>query len=238
VAKRFPRSPLTRCVAVVGLAAILAACATEPKHTLRVMPGVANGQSLSVHSSLPVKVYIIDNNGAGISGAVVTWSVINHAGATAAATSTTDTTGAATVTWTLDTIARIDSLTASSPSATSATITATGLPGQASAFTKISGDNQGTAVTPGPNTIPPDPLVVAVTDRYGNGVSGAPVAWASACNFVFNGGAPTDTYAGAPTDASGKSRVYLFFASPRGTCAIQASTTAVSTVLVFHMQGF
>jgi hypothetical protein len=231
-------SRFARCVAVTALAAMLAACSTEPKTSDTITADAANARSAKVDNNVTARVHVADKTGAPIAGAAVTWTVINHSGTTAAPATITDATGTASVVWTLDTLARIDSMTASTASATSVTITANGVAGGAFAFTKISGDFQSSQIVPtSSGFIGLSPLVVAVADRYGNGIAGTPIQWSSTCNFQFNGGTPTSNYTGGPTDASGISRLQLTVANPPGICALQASINGFPTVLVFHITG-
>jgi hypothetical protein len=229
--------PMARGAAMLALAATLAGCATEPKNRDTITVDAAmNGQSATVGTRTVVRIHVTDKSGAAVTGTIVSWTVINHAGSTLSQTVATDQTGAAAVTWTLDTIARIDSLTASVQGAGSATITATGTAGAISSFTKVSGDNQTIASgLSNPNAVPPLPLVVRLADRYGNGIAAAPVSWTTSCTPSFNGGLTTGTFAGQ-TDASGKDRVAVTFPiQATRSCPIQASITSPSIVLTFNL---
>lgn len=222
----------TRAAAFVVVAATLAACSKKDS-TTSPTPGLmitadqsTNAQTAPVGTapSKPIEVQVSDSNGAAIPGAVVTWTVISHAGTTSAPTSMTDATGTATVTWTLDTIARLDSMTASISSGAKATITATGNAGTATDCSKFGGDAQ--TVASGAVSAP---MIVMVKDRYGNGVSGIPVAWA-----VTGGGSLSSS--STLTDASGMAQVTLHLSTTAGSYTIQATAAALAAVS-FHLTG-
>ncbi|HEY2849626.1 MAG TPA: Ig-like domain-containing protein, partial [Gemmatimonadaceae bacterium] len=143
---------------------------------------------------------------------------------TTAATSMTDATGTATMTWTLDTIARIDSMTASISGGAKATITAAGTPGPATQTAKFSGDAQ--TVASGATSAP---MIVKVKDRYGNGVSGVAVAW------VVSGGGILSASSNL-TDVNGEAEVTLKLGSSPTTYTVQA-TAAALTAVSFHLTG-
>jgi predicted component of type VI protein secretion system len=225
-------SPITSVAALCAFATLLGACSkkdssTGPKTDFTVTADAAtNAQTAPGGTAVaqPVAVHVKDKGGAVVPGAIVTWTVINGAGTTATATSTADATGTATVVWTLDTRARVDSMTASVQNGTSATITATGTPGPATAATIVSGDAQSVA-----HSSVSAPMFVKVADSYGNGISGVAVAW------VVTGGG-TLSAASSTTDATGKTQVTLTLGSTPGTYTVQATPAAMAAV-TFHLTG-
>ena len=227
-----PCRSLARIAAFSAVAAMLAACsksdsATSPTPGLMITADQSTNAQVAPVGTAParaIEVHVSDQNGAAIPGAVVTWTVVSHAGVTSVPTSMTDATGTATVTWTLDTLARLDSMTASVSSGAKATITATGTPGAATTSSKFSGDAQ--TVASGAVSAP---LIVMVKDRYGNGVSGIPVAWA-----VTGGGSLSSS--STLTDASGMAQVTLHLSTTAGPYTIQATAAALAAVS-FHLTG-
>lgn len=227
-----PRAWLVRAAALLVLAAALSACSkndssTGPTANLMLIADAAtNAQAAPVGTAVakPVQVHVMDNTGAVISGSVVTWTPNSHSGKTASTTSMTDATGTATATWTLDTLVRTDSMIASISSGATAAITATGMAGAATSAAKFSGDAQ--SVASGSASAP---LIVKVTDRYGNGVAGIHVTWIVTGGGTLSAGSTT-------TDASGLSQVTLTLGTTPGPYTIQA-TAAALTAVSFHLTG-
>jgi hypothetical protein len=83
----------------------------------------------------------------------------------------TDSQGLASTTYTLSKTAKTVTVTASSPGLATVTFTATGTPGSPRWVLVQSGNQQTAPVT----TLLPLPLVVKVSDSYGNGISGITV---------------------------------------------------------------
>ena len=166
----FSSSRIAGVAAAAAVVALVGACSkndsnTGPSTEFTVnADATTNAQTAPVGTAVtnPVEVHVMDNTEAVAPGAIVTWTVVNHAGATATATSTTDATGTASVAWTLDTLARVDSLQATVQNGTTATITATGTAGPATKGTTVSGDAQSVA-----HGSVSAPMIVKVVDRYG-----------------------------------------------------------------------
>ncbi len=225
-------SRIVSAVALAAIAAALGACSkkdssTGPSTEFTVnADATTNAQTAPVGTAVahPVEVHVMDNSGAVVPNTIVTWTVINHAGATATATSTTDATGTASVAWTLDTLARVDSLQATVQNGTTATITATSTAGAATKDSTISGDAQSVA-----HGSVSAPMIVKVTDRYGNGIAGVAVAW------VVTGGG-TLSAGSTMTDATGKAQVTLTLGSTPGAYTITATPSALAAV-TFHLTG-
>jgi adhesin/invasin len=218
--------------AACALAAALGACKKDSNNTAPLVATTiaadagTNAQSATVGTALPqpATVHVSDQNGAPIAGATVTWTVVSGAGSVSAPSSTTDATGTATVAWTIDTIARVDSLTASITGGATATVTATGVAGQATAVNKVGGDAQTVA-----SDSTSAPFIVKVVDRYGNGVSGVSVAW-----LVTGGGALSA--ATSTTDATGTTQVTLTLGATPGAYMITAAALAL-TLVTFNLTG-
>ena len=183
----------------------------------------SNNQSAAAGSALsaPVSVHVTDQNGNPIANVTVTWTVVSGAGSTSAATSATDATGTASISWTLDTLARTDSLKASIFAGASTYITATGTAGAPAAETKMSGDAQTDA-----SGTQSAPMVIKVTDRYGNPVSGVVVAWVQSGGSL---GAATTT-----TGADGTAQNTLMLSAGSGPYTVTASV-GVSVAATFNL---
>ncbi len=219
----------------VGLTALniaFAACSKDNNNTAPliatsiVASSATNAQATTVGTATPqpVAVVVTDQNGNPIQNASVTWTVVNHAGTTGSATSTTDATGTASTTWTVDTIARTDSLTASIASGGSVTITAIGQAGAATSATKVSGDAQTDS-----STTTSAPFVIKVMDKYGNPCSGVVVAW-----LVTGGG--TLSAASTTTDVTGMTQTTLVLGSVPGPYVITA-TAGLLAAVTFNLTG-
>jgi hypothetical protein len=218
-------------VATLGLAAAITACTLGTGDGPVYASGIAanaatNGQSGIVGRPLPqpVGAIVVDPAGGPVPGVVVTWTVVDSAGSISVDTSTTDLHGTAIVTWTLDTIARVDSLTASIASGAAATITAFGVAGQPATIRIISGNPQ--AIVSGSQSLP---LVVELFDTYGNPVPGYPVAWSA------SGGG---SLSAALTATNGNGQAYVTFTT--GTTPGSYTVTATAGRLVpvtFSLRG-
>jgi adhesin/invasin len=221
-----------RIAATLGLTAFIGACKSDSGNNVPLTAtaisadAATNNQSAVVGTALPnpVIVHVTDQNGNPLPGATVTWTVVNGAGSTSAPSSVTDATGMASVTWTIDTIARVDSMTASISAGTSVTITATGNADAAANTTKVSGDAQTVA-----SDSTSAPFVIKVTDRYGNPCSGVAVAW-----LVTGGGALSA--ATSTTDATGTTQVTLTLGATAGAYVITATALAL-TAVTFNLTG-
>ena len=134
-----------------------------------------------------------DQFGNPVPGLTVSFAVTGGAGTVTGATDTTSASGVASVgSWTLDTIAGGNALTATAGSL-SAVFTATGVPAAPTLLIKILGDGQ-TAVVNTPLTNPP---TVRLTDRYGNPVAGDTIDF----TIMIDGGSVVDST--VETDVAG-----------------------------------
>jgi protocatechuate 3,4-dioxygenase beta subunit len=229
----FSRFNASKLAVTLGMSVALGgACSKDSLNTAPlvgtsiVANAATNAQTTTVGQPTPqpVSVLVTDQNGNPIQNVTVTWTVVNHAGTTATASSATDATGTASTTWTVDTTARTDSLTASIFSGAAVTITAIGQAGAATTVTKVSGDAQTDS-----STTTSAPFVIKVTDRYGNAVSGAAVAWA-----VTGGG--TLSAASTTTDVTGMTQTTLVLGSVPGPYVITA-TAGLLAAVTFNLTG-
>jgi len=216
-------TPLARSVLAL-LLAVGVACSgesTKPSPTPTSMTAVAGAEPQSALVGTAVgtapAVKVVDQNGAGMAGVNVTFSVTAGGGSVEGGSATTDVNGVASVTkWTLGTTAGANSLKAQSGNL-SATFTATGLAGAASVLVKSSADSQ-TAVVGGAVAAPPS---VTVKDANGNPVAGIQVT------FMANPGNGSVTSGSQVTSATGVATV--------GSWTL--STTAGTNTLIAAANG-
>ena len=227
---KFTRVSLAMLSVAAGMIAV--ACGSDNNNaaplvaTSITLNSGSSGQTATVGKALtnPVSVHVTDQNGNPFSGATVTWSVVGAGGSVDAATSTTNSTGDATVHWTLGATAGTDSLTASIANGQSVTITATATAASSgNTFTKVSGDSQSVKV----GTVT-QPLVVKLMSSGGTAVSGATVTWS-----VAGGGTLSAT--STTTDATGTTSVTLTTAAAAGTATVTA--TAGTSTVTFTVTG-
>jgi hypothetical protein len=120
---------------VVSGALLLSSAACDNKNDINAV--VLNATSISVSTgngqvgltsqplAQPIVVHVLDQNGASLANAVVTWTVLSGGGSVGAATSQTDVNGNASITWTMGPTAGADSLHAAIANAAAVTIAAT-----------------------------------------------------------------------------------------------------------------
>jgi hypothetical protein len=220
-------------MAILALAA-LAACGSDDDSTNVVTPTPTaisittgtNNQTGTVGAALatPLSVKVVDQNGAAVSGATVTWVTSTSGGTLASSTSTTNASGIATMTWTLPNTAGSPSVTASIANGQSVTFNATANAGAATALSLVSGNNQ--SVGKGTAT---QAFVVKAVDQFGNPVSGVPVTWAT------TGGGTLSATSGT-TNASGTAQVTLTTSSTAGPFTVTASS-GTFTPITFNGSG-
>ncbi|HWZ29230.1 MAG TPA: hypothetical protein VNX15_11745, partial [Gemmatimonadales bacterium] len=173
--------------------------------------GVALGTSLSVQ--------VKDQNGAPVSGAVVSWGAGTGGGSVGAPSSSTDGTGTATMSRTLGPAAGYQSTTASLSGATGSPITFTSISQVQGAFTIAAGT--GTGQTDTVLATLGAPFQVLVTDHTGAPVAGVIVG------FAVTSGGGSMTQSADTTDGSGHATAALIFPSTVGTKSVQASVTGL-----------
>ena len=169
---------------------------------IEVMDG--NDQSGTVGSTLgrPLLVLVTDTRDRPVSGATVVFSFPSAAqGEASPATTTTDSEGHASSTLRLgstpgEITGKVEVPVDEGITPVEASFTATALSEDADRIASLSGDEQSAPV----NTALPAPLVVEVTDQFGNPISGVTIAWS------FTGGGSVSA-ASTVTDASGQASV-------------------------------
>ena len=147
------------------------------------------GRALTTNLS----VRVLDSYGNGVKGASVVWTADD--GVIAAIGSSTDSLGRMQARWTLGNKTGPQSALASLAGTTPLPFAASALAATPSVAAIETGDGQTQAIN---NTLPL-PLVVKVTDSFGNPVAGVPVNWSTA------GGSGSVVVANNTTDATGRS---------------------------------
>ena len=167
-----------------------------------------------VHTTIPVGVRVT-KAGVGVPNIAVTWTVSGGGGSVAAATSTSDASGLATMSWTIGDTARANDLTATITGA-SVGITVTAVGGAPTILTKISPDSS--AVVAGATLL----LIARATDRFGNPAFGVNVSWSSTDGVLS---IPSTT-----TGASGNAQVGFVSPAAAGSSLVTASVPGLGSV--------
>jgi hypothetical protein len=170
----------------------------------------------------PVIAKARDAYGDGIAGVSVNFSS-NGGGTFSANPVTTDSNGLASVDYTTGTKGGNLQILATVSGFPSATFYEYVIAGPPTAVTKVSGDAQSAA----PSTLLTKPLVVKVTDRYGNVVPGTSVSFAD--------GAVGGSFSANPvvTGSTGTASVNYTTPAKAGTVTIKATVSGVSTAASF-----
>jgi hypothetical protein len=169
-------------------------------------------------------VKVTDAAGNPLGGVTVTWTRTGGTGSAASGTSTTNTNGLASVKYTLGNTAGTETVTASvSGVASPATFTAQATNGKPAAIAIVSGNAQTDTIL---RTVD-NPLVVKVTDAFGNAVGGATVTW------TRTGGYGTPSAPSTTTNASGLTSITWQTGDISGTDTVKAAVAGVATAATF-----
>ena len=182
----------------------------------------------------PVTVQVTDASGTPVQGQLVTFHVVSGGGSVFSGASITDADGIVQERWTLGTsTAEEQSLEARAVDNASgapivfATFTATALPDAPVALAVAAGDGQGVAA----GAELADPIVVAVTDQYGNPAPDVEVTW----TVADGGGAVAD--ATSTTDALGQASTRWTLGDEALEQHVQAAAIGTSVEFVAHTTG-
>lgn len=180
----------------------------------------------------PLQVRVTDVNGDPVPGATVTYTA-PASGASAslsAQTVMTDNNGLASVTATANTVAGSYAVSASVEGVdTPASFSLTNTPGPAAVNIAAQGDGQSAPV----NTPFPEPLVVLVTDAFGNAVEGVDVAFSA----PGSGASAMLSAPSATTDANGLAQVTATANGTPGSYAVTATVSGVSPAASFSLNN-
>ncbi len=203
----------------------------EPPRPAQVAKISGDAQTGTVNQALAeaIVVRVNDQFGQPMSGVTVNFAVTAGGGSTAAASAATDAGGQASTTWTMGTTAGNQQLTATaSGTSVRATFSATADPDAPSDLLLVSGSNQ---VAPRNATLQ-QPLVVRLTDQFGNGLSNVPV------EFVVLTGGGTLNPAMVNTNANGRASTSWTLGDPEGEQTVEARVDVLPGVtLQFSAQA-
>jgi adhesin/invasin len=207
---------LNALVSGVGTPVIYVAQGTPaPPASITVLQG--NNQTATAGAAVAVGpvVVIRDAFGNPAPGIAVSFTVTGGGSVTNAAAETNPNGVAGAGTWTLGTVAGLNTLTATSPGLSAATFVASGVPGPAASVAVWAGNGQsavaGTAVSEAP--------AVVVRDANGNGVAGVSVS------FSVTGGGGSISGSPAVTGLDGVARAASWMLS-----TVVGANTAAATV--------
>jgi adhesin/invasin len=173
-----------------------------------------DNDTLAIGTTLAVRVHVTQNSVPVLETAVA-WTVTTGNGTVSAPTTFTDSTGTATVNWTMGDTVTVNTITASISGAT-VTIVANTVGGTVAGITKVSADSQ--MVVAGGSV----PLTARAVDRFGNAVANATVLWSSTGGSLSatttTSGANGNTVSNLSTDSS--PATYLVTASVPGQASV------------------
>ena len=185
-----------------------------------------------------------DQFGNPVPGAAVNWTVTTNDGVVNPLPSTADANGRASVEWTLGTVVganavvaslpgvpivaapQADSATAGASSAPTVAFTATGTAGSPAIMSKVSGEGQSATV----GTTLPAPIVVDITDRFGNLIAGVEIT------FTVTSGGGSVANSIATTDGLGQARATWTLGTPAAGQTLEATSPGV-TLELFNATG-
>ena len=197
-----------------------------PPASLARLGGATQSTMVTTTFAQPLVAWVKDKYGNGVPGVPVTFADGGKGGTFSVNPVTTDSKGHASATYIAGIKSgsiRVTATVAGLPSlAFSETITA----GPAAALALVSGNGQTAPVS----TQLPQPLVVRVTDQYGNPVIGA--------NVEFSDGGVGGSFANSPfsTGTTGTASASYITPPGPGSVMIQATTAGVSNPIVFSLQ--
>jgi hypothetical protein len=187
-----------------------------------------------VNSSQSMTVIVRDAGSNPVQGASVTFAPVSTSGvapgnaAVTGSPATTNAAGEATVTWRLDTLARVNTLQATTPGASgtiTTLLTASSTPLAASKLIIVSGNNQS---APASSQLPLPPTVRAA-DQYNNPVAGQNVTWAPAQAGLVNCGGGAVASCQSASASNGNAVTTWTLGAASGTQTLQASLSATPT---------
>lgn len=213
---------------------LLAACGTEPVAppadiAVALAPtSSGDGQTGTVGTPLPSNLRVlVTNNNLPESGVTVNWAASPGEGVVAPSVATTDGNGIAIAIWTLPTTSGSLSATATVDGAEGSpvTFTADAVAGPPTTFDIRANDNQ--TIPPGATTS--EPLLVGLTDTYGNPVVGSTVNWS-----VFSGMATLSALS-VDTGPNGTAGVYVTAGPTPGPVVVRAISSQPFPAVDFNV---
>jgi hypothetical protein len=198
--------------------AVFTETATPAVATVTTVSGGKQSGVVGTTLPLPITVKAKNSSGVIVVGAPITFA--DTVGGTFSPNpAVTGSNGEASTTFTLPTVAKILTVTATDSPAT-VNITETATAGPATALTIVQGNNQ----SANPHNLLPKKLIVKVADKYGNGIVGVTVT------FTDNGAGGTFSTTTPVTASNGEATVGYTTGSTAGTITISASTSTLGPV--------
>ncbi len=188
---------------------------TLPAARVVVTGGDAQTGRVGTALPQPFTVRVEAGDGVGVAGASVTFAALGEGASVGSAAATTDVSGNASATMTLGRTVGTQQFRATVVGLPPVTTTQTATVGLPAQLTIVSGDAQADTIA----RALAQPLVVRVTDAFGNPVPGVAVAWARIA------GAGTASAATSTTDAQGLAQVSYALGTAPGTERVVASIT-------------
>ncbi|MES2179970.1 MAG: Ig-like domain-containing protein [Gemmatimonadota bacterium] len=191
----------------------VSASVTLPPSVSRIISG--GGQTARVGSTLPQPLVVEVDAADGVpsAGVAVTFRPLSPNATVSPASGTTDASGRVSTTLTLGGSIGAQSFEVAATALPTLTVSATATPGLPTKITVVGGSGQRDTVGK-PLALP---LVVRVTDDFGNSLQGIPVSW------TRNGGSGAVSAASSVTDATGQASVTYTLGSTAGNESIVAA---------------
>jgi hypothetical protein len=201
---------------------LMTACSdsTSPSSTMTVTKQAGNNQTDTVAGTLPIplQVLVTNSDGVGVPGVTVNW--VASGGNPSIGSVVTDANGIAQFSWTLETTAGEQTMTATATGLPAVVFVAIATAGSSSQVVPVSGDAQ--SATHGSTLT--SPLVVEVIDQYGNPVAGATVAWAvTAGGGALSNGTTSGTTVTTTTIADGQAQTTWTLGALAGSNTVTAT---------------
>jgi len=203
------------------------ACGSSSDGSGTTGPGGSSGTAYSVSadstflartapigSTLPTTVHV-ELGGVPQANVTVSWFPNALSGTVSSKTSTTDSNGNASVTWTLGDTVRVNTLTATAGTG-SVNVTATTTPGPATTLTKASADS--TSLVAGASTI----LTVRAADQFGNRVPGVTITWTASGGSL--------SAASSTTGAAGNADIVFMTTTSPAAYSVTATAAGMQAV--------
>lgn len=153
--------------------------------------GIVDSTTVIVGTAIPFRVRVTQSGSPAIA-AIVTWTVVAGHGSVSSASTTTDSSGVASVQWTVGDTVGFNSASAAAGDG-SATLRAVGIGGAASAINRVTTDTSSVVAT---GSVA---LTVRVVDFFGNPTGGATVTWTSTAGSLSTTSTTTTASGNATT---------------------------------------
>ncbi len=197
---RYDASDRVIALSLVLLAAV--ACGSDSTSpttatSFTILSGSLQSGTVGTALAAPVVVRVADQSGNPLAGVAVTFTPAAASGSASSSTVTTDSTGSAQVSWTLGTVTGTDTMAVTVGTLPSAAVLATATPDVPASITIVGGNNQSAPA----GTLLSAVLSVKLTDKYGNVVPNAVVAWSDDAGGAFTAPATTTDINGVAQDS-------------------------------------